>query len=97
MNTYEKKILEAWTAVHERTGDGASAAEVCAEMHERKTISPLDTVIDIADLLSSMAARGLLVAPEKRIENAIRTLGDEHEPPEGWEDRVADEVGGDGG
>jgi len=55
MNTYDDKVLEAFEAVCKRNkGKGASAAEVTEEMRARKTLSKLDTVIDIADIMKRL-------------------------------------------
>lgn len=59
MTDYEKKVLEAWRAINrDNGGKGASAAEVTAQMAKAGTLSALDTVIDIADIMETMSARG---------------------------------------
>lgn len=61
---YEDKILDAWEAVCETNAKcgikGASPAEVTAYMRKHNTIAELDTVIDIADQMRALRARGLL-------------------------------------
>jgi hypothetical protein len=52
--TYDDKIIECFRAVCVRTGEGASPDEVTQEMHDRKWLSPLDTVIDIADIMKRL-------------------------------------------
>ena len=50
--SYSDKIRFCYDAVSERNGGrGASPADVCKEMCEREWLSPLDTTIDIADLM----------------------------------------------
>ena len=64
MTEYQKAILEAFLQVCEENRkkniEGASATEVCQQMHKNATISPLDSVIDIADQMKEMANRGWL-------------------------------------
>lgn len=64
MTEYQKAILEAFFQVCEANKDkgleGASATEVCQQMHINESISPLDSVIDIADQMKEMAERGWL-------------------------------------
>lgn len=65
MTNYQKAILEAFMQVCEENLNkgihGASATEVCQQMHKNQTISPLDSVIDIADQMKEMGERGWLV------------------------------------
>jgi hypothetical protein len=50
--TYDQKVLEAFEAVCDRDLEGAaSPADVVKEMQARNTLSPMDTVIDIADIM----------------------------------------------
>lgn len=59
MTSYERKIMDAFEAVNKANGGkGASADEVTQEMQKRGTLSELDTVIDIADLMGEMSKRG---------------------------------------
>jgi hypothetical protein len=59
MTSYERKIMDAFEAVSKTNGGkGASATEVTEYMREHGTISELDTVIDIADIMKGMANRG---------------------------------------
>lgn len=59
MTSYERKILNAWETINKSNGGkGASAAEVTEQMSKDNTISELDTVIDIADIMKTMADRG---------------------------------------
>jgi hypothetical protein len=59
---YETKIQIAFLKVYaenkEKGIEGASAHEVTQEMVRAGTISSMDTVIDIADLMKEMAGRG---------------------------------------
>jgi hypothetical protein len=51
--------MDAFEAVSKRNGGkGASAAEVTEHMTNSGTISELDSVIDIADLMKAMQTRG---------------------------------------
>jgi hypothetical protein len=53
--TYNDKIRVCYAAVDERGGGkGASPLEVTDEMHKRGWLSPMDTVIDVADLMGEM-------------------------------------------
>ena len=59
--SYDQKVLEAFEAVCDRDLEGAaSPADVVKEMQARGTLSPADTVIDIADIM-----RRLLGEPSK--------------------------------
>lgn len=59
MTSYERKIMDAFEAISkENGGKGASAHEVTEYMTKHGTISELDSVIDIADLMKSMSERG---------------------------------------
>ena len=61
ISPYDQKILEAFNALNEANGgQGTSAAEVTQYMAEHKTLSALDSVIDIADLMRDLQARGHL-------------------------------------
>jgi len=66
---YQKAILEAFVQVCEENKkkgiEGASATEVTQQMHKNESISPLDSVIDIADQMREMANRGWLSQPPK--------------------------------
>ncbi len=59
MTSYQRKIMDAFEAVSKANGgQGASATEVTEQMRKAGTLSQLDTVIDIADIMSEMAQRG---------------------------------------
>ena len=59
MTSYERKIKDAFDEVNKANGGkGASATEVTEVMRKNGTISEMDTVIDIADLMQEMAQRG---------------------------------------
>jgi len=59
MTSYERKIMNAFEAVSKaNNGKGASAFEVTQYMSENGTLSELDTVIDIADIMKTMGDRG---------------------------------------
>lgn len=59
--SYDQKVLEAFNAVCDRDPEGAaSPTDVVKEMQTRGTLSPMDTVIDIADIM-----RRLLGEPSK--------------------------------
>ncbi len=59
--SYDQKVMEAFDAACARDSEGsASPADVVKEMQVRGTLSPLDTVIDIADIM-----KRLLGAPGK--------------------------------
>ena len=60
MSPYEQKILQAFKDLCAKNpnGDGASPAEVTKLLAERNQISPLDTVLDIADLMRELRNRG---------------------------------------
>jgi hypothetical protein len=50
--SYDDKVREAFEAVCDRDPESAaSPSDVVAEMQRRETLSPLDTVIDIADIM----------------------------------------------
>lgn len=49
--TYDDKIVACYQYLCSKQSDGASPAEVTAEMHRRGWISPMDTVIDIEKLM----------------------------------------------
>lgn len=50
--SYDDKVREAFEAVCARDPEGAAnPSDVVAEMQKRGTLSPLDTVIDIADIM----------------------------------------------
>lgn len=52
---YDQKVMEAFGAVCDRDPEGAaSPADVVKEMQARGTLSPLDTVIDIADIMKRL-------------------------------------------
>lgn len=69
MTDYQKAILEAFLQVCDANKanniDGANATEVTQQMHRNESISPLDSVIDIADQMKEMASRGWLSKPPK--------------------------------
>jgi hypothetical protein len=49
---YREKVLACWTYCAEKAKDkSASAADVTDEMAKRGWLSPMDTVIDIADIM----------------------------------------------
>lgn len=53
--SYDNKVLEAFKAVCDRDAEGAaSPSDVVKEMQARDTLSPLDTVIDIADIMKRL-------------------------------------------
>lgn len=53
--SYDNKVLEAFNAVCDRDLErSASPADVVKEMQARNTLSPLDTVIDIADIMKRL-------------------------------------------
>lgn len=57
--SYDDKVLEAFKAVCDRDSEGAaSPSDVVKEMQARGTLSSMDTVIDVADIM-----RRLLGAP----------------------------------
>jgi hypothetical protein len=59
MTSYERKIMDAFEAISKANGgQGASAHEVTQYMTEHGTLSELDTVIDIADIMKTMSERG---------------------------------------
>lgn len=59
MTSYERKIMNAFEAVSKANdGKGASATEVTEHMRNSGTISELDSVIDIADVMKAMHVRG---------------------------------------
>jgi len=61
ISPYDQKILEAFNALNETNGgQGASAAEVTQYMAEHKTLSAMDSVIDIADSMRDLQAKGHL-------------------------------------
>lgn len=56
--SYEEKVKFCFHAVCKRQPElGANAEEVAQEMRERGWLSPLDTVIDIADILREWLGR----------------------------------------
>jgi hypothetical protein len=64
---YEEKIIKAFKDICANSvtkenpkGHGASPAEVVAELAERKELSDMDSVIDIADIMKDLRNRGLL-------------------------------------
>lgn len=68
LSPYNQKILEAFNAVSEANGgQGASAAEVTKYMADAGTISPRDTVIDIADLMDNLSKMGYIGERPSRI------------------------------
>ncbi len=56
---YEDKIRTVFKELAEKN-DGASPAEVTDEMANRGWLSPLDTVIDIADQMRELRDAGFL-------------------------------------
>ena len=59
MTGYERKVMDAFEAVSKKNnGKGASAAEITEYMKNRGTLSELDSVIDIADVMKAMQVRG---------------------------------------
>lgn len=59
--TYEQKVLAAFRKVSAQNNEeGASATEVYEQMAKDKTISPMDTVIDIADIMDTLADKGFI-------------------------------------
>lgn len=58
--TYEDKIKVVFAEICEKQTDGASASDVTFGMAKRGWLSPLDTVIDIADIMRQMRDRGAL-------------------------------------
>lgn len=53
--SYDQKVLEAFEAVCDRDLEGAaSPADVVKEMQARGMLSPMDTVIDIADIMKRL-------------------------------------------
>lgn len=58
--TYDDKICLVFRELCKRQGDGASPHEVTEEMSKRGWLSPMDTVIDIADLMKALRERGRL-------------------------------------
>lgn len=56
---YEDKIRTVFKELAEKN-DGASPTEVTDEMARRGWLSPLDTVIDIADLMKKLRDEGFL-------------------------------------
>lgn len=53
--SYDQKVLEAFEAVCDRDPENsASPADVIKEMQTRGTLSPTDTVIDIADIMKRL-------------------------------------------
>ena len=58
MKTYDDEVLEAFDAVCDRDLEGAaSPSDVVKEMQTRGTLSPLDTVIDIADIMKRLLSK----------------------------------------
>lgn len=60
MTSYEQNIVTAFKDLCKKNGDGASPHEVTQELADRGQLSPMDTVIDIADQMKSLRNRGLL-------------------------------------
>lgn len=58
--TYEQKIVQVFRDLCQKSPVGVSAFEVTEELHRRDWLASLDTVIDIADQMKSLRARGLL-------------------------------------
>lgn len=60
--SYDKKVSICFRdlCVKNRDANGASASEVAREMMRRGWLSPLDTVIDIADIMAELAGSGKL-------------------------------------
>ena len=56
---YEQKIIDTFKELCEKNG-GASPAEVTHLMADRDQLSAVDTVIDIADQMKALRARGML-------------------------------------
>jgi len=53
--SYDDKVLEAFHAVCARDAENsASPSDVVKEMQARDTLSPMDTVIDIADIMKRL-------------------------------------------
>lgn len=53
--SYDQKVLDAFEAVCDRDLESAaSPADVVKEMQKRGTLSPADTVIDIADIMKRL-------------------------------------------
>jgi hypothetical protein len=57
---YSDRILACWNHLCSLQKDGASPAEVTNEMAKRGWLSPMDTVIDIADLMTDLRRQGRL-------------------------------------
>lgn len=56
--SYDNKVLEAFKAACDRDPEGAaSPADVVEEMQKRGTLSPMDTVIDIADIMKRLLGK----------------------------------------
>ncbi len=56
--SYDQKVLEAFEAVCDRDLEhSASPADVVKEMQARDTLSPMDTVIDIADIMKRLLGK----------------------------------------
>lgn len=55
---YVDKIRVCFAHLCEKNGDGASPAEVTEEMSRRGWLSPLDTVIDIKDIMQDLRNQG---------------------------------------
>lgn len=56
--SYDQKVLEAFKAVCDRDPEGsASPADVVKEMQARGTLSSMDTVIDIADIMRRLLGK----------------------------------------
>jgi hypothetical protein len=52
--SYDEKVIACFNHLAEKTGEGASPAEVTEEMANRGWLSPLDTVIDIKDIMQRL-------------------------------------------
>ena len=58
--TYNDKIRVCFKHLCEKNPKGASPAEVTTEMVRREWLSPMDTVLDIADLMRDLRNQGAL-------------------------------------
>lgn len=56
---YEEKIIKTFRELCKKNG-GASPHEVTELLAQREQLSPLDTVIDVADLMKELRSKGEL-------------------------------------
>jgi hypothetical protein len=52
--TYDEKVITCFEYLSKKNSEGASPAEVTEEMANRGWLSPLDTVIDIKDIMQRL-------------------------------------------